>query len=184
MLPIFLHSFISCNTKYLSTTFLSTVTSPKGYQLDIWLLILLIMDCVPMFMSLYHTVQYIAQSHSDSWRYDPNSVFWSLTSAMRLVYINILLAKYKNICTQVNKILFYVQILVSSISTQHNHNAICRWLFNQTHVYFGYVYFNCNTVASLDRIQSLLYQIMIYIYTIFLIKNSVKLLSLKIGFFP
>ena len=97
MLPIFLHSFISCNTKYLSTTFLSTVTSPKGYQLDIWLLILLIMDCVPMFMSLYHTVQYIAQSHSDSWRYDPNSVFWSLTSAMRLVYINILLAKYKNI---------------------------------------------------------------------------------------
>ena len=89
MLPIFLHSFISCNTKYLSTTFLSTVTSPKGYQLDIWLLILLIMDCVPMFMSLYHTVQYIAQSHSDSWRYDPNSVFWSLTSAMRLVYISI-----------------------------------------------------------------------------------------------
>merc|ERR1712072_1120182 len=62
---------------------ISIVTSPKGYQLDIWLLILLIMDCVPMVMSLYHTIQYIAQSHSDSWRYDPHSVFWSLTSAMR-----------------------------------------------------------------------------------------------------
>ena len=62
---------------------LSIITSPKGHQLDIWLVIILIMDCVPILMSLYHTAQYVVRSQTDPWQYDPHSVFWSLTSSMR-----------------------------------------------------------------------------------------------------
>ena len=70
----------------------SIVTSPKGYQLDVWLFLILIMDCVPILLSFYHTLNYVIQSYSEErftenhpnvYYYEPHSVFWRLTEAMR-----------------------------------------------------------------------------------------------------
>jgi hypothetical protein len=62
---------------------LSILTSPTGRQLDLWLCVLVFMDMAPIVISAYHTVKYLIDNYGYEDLYDPTSVFWRLTSAMR-----------------------------------------------------------------------------------------------------
>ena len=121
---------------------LSIITSPKGHQLDIWLVIILIMDCVPILMSLYHTAQYVVRSQTDPWQYDPHSVFWSLTSSMRswspAYQLNSLIMHYVEGCLIKHVyILFMFTLTVTQLHRWIVSNLYCVRLWWRINIYFG-----------------------------------------------
>jgi len=61
---------------------LSIITSPKGWQLDIWLCILVFMDCAPIFISIFNTIQYCIHHRYNNID-DPNLAVLRMTAFMR-----------------------------------------------------------------------------------------------------
>jgi len=63
---------------------LSIITSPRGLQLDFWLVLAVFMDCAPVVISIYYTLQYAMWIRNTGQQIsDPDMVVWRLTQVMR-----------------------------------------------------------------------------------------------------
>jgi len=63
---------------------LSIITSPRGLQLDFWLVLAVFMDCAPVVISIYYTLDYAMWIRNTGQQIsDPDMVVWRLTSVMR-----------------------------------------------------------------------------------------------------
>ena len=63
---------------------LSIITSPRGWQLDFWLCILVIMDCLPILISISYSIYFCFFMQREEFQNrNPDLMIWQLTSFMR-----------------------------------------------------------------------------------------------------
>ena len=115
---------------------LSILTSPRGLQLDFWLFVLVIMDLMPIVISIYQTVTYLVNNRL--LYYDPYSVLWGLTTVMRswspAYQLNNWLMNYVDGCLIKHVyILFLVTISITQVHRTIVHSVYCYrgWIYNR-----------------------------------------------------
>ena len=107
---------------------LSILTSPRGLQLDFWLIVLLLMDCTPILISVYQTVHYLVNNRL--LYYDPYSVLWGLTEVMRswspAYQLNNWIMNYVDGCLIKHVyFLFLVTVIITQTHRTIVHNVYC-----------------------------------------------------------
>jgi len=82
--PFSAHFFSPKILQHYCLIWLSIITSPKGKQLDFWLFLAVFMDCAPVVISIYNTINYALWLRNMGQQIsDPDMVVWRLTSTMR-----------------------------------------------------------------------------------------------------